>query len=362
MTNKFSRRNLLKTSLVGITAGIAGCMGSSNSNDDSKTTTEPQPNNDDSTPTDTPTPTEEPETSYTGNRQPFRLPHPDFLTEQNLVESINSVYTTEEIMKRASVAHKDYRRIREQELTDSAWEIMKQHEGAKQSGERRGSAFVTGRSRKSMTGFTLDDVIDWTTDKSGGELITYEKSEEDITKALKEHGHTRVEGENGELPGGWKIYEGEFSLEGVSETSDSLVGVRSNKAIFLDKLIEEMLGEDPYTPQITDLHEAMSVWTQSVNIKEEGSSLETYSEADEEVKMMQEAYLNKLTGDEYDFIRIQDSKEPVEDEGDALEAYAVTQEYVGDEIVTTEYQIDQDGKVERRGESEVTSVQEFYEI
>jgi hypothetical protein len=361
MTNKFSRRNLLKTGLVGITAGIAGCMSSGDSNDDSKTTTEPQPNND-STPTDTPTPTEETETSYTGNRQPFRLPHPDFLTKQNLVKSIYDGYTTEEVMEAASVAHKDYRRSREQELTDSAWEIMKQSEGAKQSGERRGSAFVTGRSRKSMTGFTLDDVIDWTTDKSGGELITYEKSEQDITTALKEHGHTRVEGENGELPGGWKIYEGDFSLEGMSGTTDSLVGVRGNKAIYLNTLTKEMLGADPYTPQITDLHKAMSVWTQSVNIKEEGSSLETYSEADEEVKMMQEAYLNKLTGDEYDFILAADYKEPVEDEGDALEAYALEHEYVDDEIVITEHQIDQDGKVERRGESEVTSVQEFYEI
>jgi len=200
---------------------------------DAETTTEPgtPENTETSTSTETSEPTtqttttpEEPRIVDSPYDNPFHyVPDPEFFLEDSTV-------TPEDNLTYLPIVHKNYQSIRE-DVSDEAWQIIKENEGGPNEYSIPRS---DDRSKKPLTGITLDDVIDWTSGKAGGELIKYNITQEEIEEGLK------AEGETG--PGdyeqigekhGWNIFEGNYFLDEKARISWGKAAVRGNRAIRL---------------------------------------------------------------------------------------------------------------------------------
>lgn len=318
MTNKFSRRNLLKTSLVGITAGIAGCISSNSSNDDSKTTTEPEPNKDDSTPTDTPTPTEEPETSYTGLQGLFNnVPSRDWLINEegeNLVESRTGLRSGQEILDGVGMSHKNYMDIRES-VDPEIWDMMAEYEG----GGREKDNYLSGRFKENTLGIDPKHVTDRTMGKAGGELLTFDVDQQTVWEGLQSGGefeYTPVKPENGGVKHGWTVHKGSYEIEGAEGTGRGLVATRydeteGTQAIFVNTLTDDMSSTNG-EPKIKDLDKYLDLWIETVNTEEDGEGNDRlgYAQTDKQVGKLQDIYQK---GD-WDSIRITDYSDPIDTE------------------------------------------------
>ena len=260
---------------------------------DTETTTEPgtPENTETSTSTETSEPTthttttpEEPRIVDSPYDNPFHyVPDPEFFLEDSTV-------TPEDKLELLPIVHKNYQSIRE-DVSDEAWQIIKENEGGPNEYSIPRS---DDRSKKPLTGITLDDVIDWTSGKAGGELIKYDKTQEEIEEGLKAAGeNSRGEYQQVEEKHGWNIFKGYYFLDEKTYSSRGMAAVRGNRAIFTNAMSPKMRESERKNIGINDQEELMNIWIKSVNEAAEGESgLPSYAENNDRVAQLEQLYTN----------------------------------------------------------------------